>query len=63
MGIVESEAALSAQLKGVGEMVAGIGGSEMGTDNSRNSKTVGEKGSVCVDIDADEDGGMEGGFV
>lgn len=66
MGIVEIEAASSAQLKGAKEIVAGIRGSEMGMGDDSENVTVGSSGgsvTVCVDIDATEDGGMIGGFV
>ena len=65
MGIVESEAASSAQLKGAEEivLVAGVGDSEMGIRGSSEKVTVGDRGSVCVDMDAEEDGGIIGEFV
>lgn len=58
MGIVEIEAASSAQSKEVERIVAGIGGSEMGMDDNSEKITVGNdsEGSVRVDIDAAEDG-------
>ena len=62
MGIVGSEIASSAQLKGVETIVAGIEDSEMGTDDSE-SFSDSNLGSVCVDIDAEEDGGSIGEFV
>lgn len=58
MGIVEIEAASSAQSKEVERIVAGIGYSEMGMDDNSEKITVGNdsEGSVRVDIDAAEDG-------
>ena len=35
----------------------------METGDSRNSEMVGNNGSVCVDIDAEDDGEMIGGLV
>ena len=70
MGIVGSVAAWFAQSKGVGELIAGIGGLEMGIGNgkelaggSKNLEMVGADGSVCVDIDAEADGEMIGEYV
>ena len=54
MGIVESEAALSDQLKEVEELVADKRGSEGGEEKGRDSETVGIVGSVCVDMVAEE---------
>ena len=58
MGIVEIEAASSAQSKEVERIIAGIGSSEMGMDDNSEKITVGNdsEGSVRVDIDAAEDG-------
>ena len=55
MGIFESKAALSAQLKGAEEivLVAGVGDSEMGIGGSSERVIVGNRGSVCVDMDAE----------
>ena len=44
-------------------MVEGIGGSRVGTVNESESGMAGEEVSVCVDIDAVEDGGMIRGVV
>ena len=65
MGIVGSEAASSAQLKGAKTIVAGIGGSKMGIDGFKDSEIVtgGSEDSVCVDMIAEEDKGMIGEFV
>ena len=65
MGIVESEAASSTQLKGAEKivLVAGVGDSKMGIGGSSEKVTVGDRGSVCVDMDAEEDGGIIGEFV
>ena len=65
VGIFESKAASSAQLKGAEEivLVAGVGDSEMGIRGSSEKVTVGDRGSVCVDMDAEEDGGIIGEFV
>ena len=69
MGIIGSVAASFAQSKGVGEIIAGIGGLEMGIGigkeigDSKDLETVGAGGSVCVDIDVVEDGEMIGGMV
>ena len=63
VGIVGSEIASSAQLKDVEEMVEGISGSEMGMGDDSEKVTVGSRGSVCVDIDAEEDGRIIGEFV
>jgi len=70
MGIVESETASFAQLKGVKEIVAGIGGLEIGirrgigeSGDMKDSETIGNSGSVCMDIDAEEDRGIIGEFV
>jgi hypothetical protein len=56
VNIVESEAALSAQLKGAEEIVAGSRGTEVkiGSGIDSNSEMVGVIGSVCVDIVAEE---------
>ena len=61
MGIVESEAASSDQLKEAEEIVAGSRGSEIGIgigfigiDDSKGLEAVGIGGSVCVDMDAEE---------
>jgi hypothetical protein len=63
MGMVESEAALSNQLKGA-EMVAGNGGSELvGMGKRIDSETVGVVGSVCMDMVAEEVEGMITGLV
>ena len=70
MGIVEIEAASSAQLKGVERIEAGIGGSEIGIGMGvgigigglKDLEIIGNGGSVCVDIDAVEDGGIIGEF-
>jgi hypothetical protein len=55
MGMVESEAALSDQLKGVEEIVAGRRGSKGGIEKGIDSETVqvGIVGSVCVDMVAE----------
>ena len=69
LGIVGSVAASFAQSKGVGELIAGIGGLEMGIGigkeigDSKDLETVGAGGSVCMDIEAEEDGRMIGGVV
>jgi len=62
MGIVEIEAASSAQLKGVEEIVAGIRGSgirivEVRMGDLKDSETIagGNSGSVCVDMVAVEE--------
>ena len=60
MGIVESRTASSDQLKGV-ETVAGMVG-EIGIGEDSEMITAGDRGSVCVDINAVEDGGMIGEF-
>jgi hypothetical protein len=60
VGIAESEMASSAQLKDVETMVAGMGGFKTGRGDGSEGITVGNGGSVCVDIDAEEDGGMIG---
>ena len=60
MGIVESKAASFTQLKGVEEIVTGIGGSKIETDDNSEGNSVGNRGSVCVDMVAVEDGGMIG---
>ena len=44
-------------------VVAGIGGSEIGTVNESEMGMAGNEGSVCVDIDAEEDGEMMGRVV
>ena len=62
MGIVGSEIASSAQLKGAKEIVTGIWGSEIEMGDDSEKVTVGNGDSVCVDIDADEDRGIRGGF-
>ena len=62
MGIVESETASSAQLKGVGTIVAGVVDSEMEAGYSEDLEMVGNNGSVCVDIDAVEVEGVKGRF-
>ena len=62
MGIVKMEADSSAQLKGTERVVAGIGGSGAGIGIGIGSEMVGVGGSVCVDIDAVEDWGVEGEF-
>jgi len=62
MGIVESETGLFAQLKG-SKTVEGTRGSKIETGEDSELITVGNKGSVCVDMDAEEGGGMIGGFV
>jgi hypothetical protein len=56
-------AASSAQLKVAETVVAGIRSSEMGMDDDSEKVTVGNGGSVWVDIDAEEDEGMIRGFV
>ena len=63
MGIVESEAASSAQIKGAGTVGAGIRVSEMMTEDESEGEMVGNGGSVCVDMVAVEGGGMERMFV
>ena len=69
VGIIGSVAASFAQSKGVGEIIAGIGGLEMGIGigkeigDSKDLETVGAGGLVCVDIDVVEDGEMIGGMV
>ena len=60
MGIVKMEAGSSDQLKGTEKVVAGIGGS--GMEIEIGSEMVGIGGSVCVDIDAVEDWGVEEEF-
>ena len=62
MGIVESETASSAQLKGVETIVAGVVDLEMEAGDSEDSEMVGNNGSVCVDIDAVEVEGVKGRF-
>ena len=62
MGIVESEAASFAQLKDEERIGVGIGGSEIGIGNGMDSETASIGGSVCVDIDAVEEGEMKGRF-
>ena len=62
MGIVASEMASSDQLKGVETIVAGVVDSKMEARDSEDSEMVGNNGSVCVDIDAAEVGGMKRGF-
>ena len=52
-------------MKGAEEVVSGIGGSEMGILGigiGMDSETVGIGGSVCVDMDTEEDG-VQGKFV
>ena len=47
-------------------MVSGIGGSEMGILGigiGMDSETVGIGGSVCVDMDTEEECGVQGKFV
>ena len=61
MGIVGIEAASSAQLKGVEEIVAGIRGSGIGIGKGIESEMVG--GSVCVDTVTEVDWGVKGGFI
>ena len=63
MGIVESEAASFAQLKGAETVIAGIGGSKIGMDDGSEKGMVGKGGSVCMDIDAEVDWRVEGKFV
>jgi hypothetical protein len=62
VGIVGSEIASSAQLKGEEELVAGIGGSKIGIGigigMGIDSEIVGIGGSVCMDMDADEGRGI-----
>jgi hypothetical protein len=62
-GIVGSEKGSSAQLKGVETTVVGIRGSEMGTGDDSEGVIVGSECSVCVDMVAEEDGGMIREFV
>ena len=65
MGIVEIDAASSAQLKRAEEivLVAGVEDPEMKIGGDSEVITVGKRGSVCVDMDAEEDGGIIGEFV
>jgi hypothetical protein len=69
MGIVEIEAASSAQLKGAETVEVGIGGSEIGIGigigigDLKDLEMIGNSGSICVGMVAAEDGGMIGGFV
>jgi hypothetical protein len=72
MGIFESKAASSAQLKGAKTVVAGIGGLEIeigigigfiGIGGSKGLEAVGIGGSVCVDMVAEVDEEIIGGFV
>jgi hypothetical protein len=63
MGIVVSETVSSAQLKGAKTVVGDIRDSKVETDNDLEGVRVGDKGSVCVDIVAEEDWEMIGGFV
>jgi hypothetical protein len=63
MGIVEIEAASSAQLKGEEDLVAGIGGSKIGIGMGIDSEIVGIGGLVCMDMDADEGRGIIGEIV
>ena len=65
MGIVEIDAASSAQLKRAEEivLVAGVEDPEMEIGGDSEMITVGKRGSVCVDMDAEEDGGIIGEFV
>lgn len=60
MGIIESEAASSAQLKGAEEIVADSKGTEVeiGTGIDSNSEMVSVIGSVCVDMVAEEVDGI-----
>ena len=58
MGIFESEIASSAQLKGAEIVVAGFGESKMEMDNDSERVVVGIRDSVCVDMVAEENGGM-----
>ena len=60
MGIFESEIASSAQVKGAEIVVASFRGSKMETDNDLERVVVGirDLDSVCVDMVAEEDGGM-----
>ena len=44
-------------------MVSGIGGSEMGIGIGIDSEIVGIGGSVCMDMDTEEDWGVQGKFV
>jgi hypothetical protein len=62
VGIVGSEAASSAQLKGAKTVVAGIGVSEIGVGTGIDSEMVGIGGSICVDMVADMDWGVNGGY-
>jgi hypothetical protein len=62
-GIVGGEKVLSAQLKGSETVVAGIEGSKRGTVNELERGMAGDEVSVCVDMDAVEDGGMIRGDV
>ena len=62
MGILESEMASSAQLKGVETIVAGVVDLEMEAGDSDDSEMVGNNGSVCVDIDAVEVEKIKGRF-
>ena len=62
MGIVEIDAASSAQLKRAKEivLVAGVEDPEMEIGGDSEMITVGKRGSV---LDAEEDGGIIGEFV
>jgi hypothetical protein len=62
MGIVEIETASSAQLKGVEEIVASIGDSEIGKGigDLKTLETAGIDDSVCVDMVAEVDWEMLG---
>ena len=58
MGIFESEIASSTQLKGAEIVVASFGESKMETDNDLERVVVGIRDLVCVDMVAEENGGM-----
>ena len=62
VGIVENEAASSAQFKGAEEIIPGFGGLKMGIGKGIVSETVSVGGSVCVDMVAVENGEIIGGF-
>jgi hypothetical protein len=63
MRIVGSEIVSSAQLKGAKTVVNGVEDSKAETNNDLEGIMTGDKGSVCVDIVAEEDWGMIREFV
>ena len=61
MGIVGREIASSAQLRGAETMIVGIGNSKMEAGNGSEGFIAGNRGLVCMDIVAEDDGKMIGG--